>query len=122
MPCCHARIVDPEHGPPQDRDRCRELHEVGQCQLVRGHEGQHVLRYGSATIGWPDGEQHPTQWLPWAPTFPRDERWPFVRAKCQRVTLIRPAYAAGSEGSQSRQVLSVPATLGGRGHGPAPAP
>jgi len=66
--------VDPEHGPPQDRDRCPERHEVGRCQLVRGHDGQHVLRYGSATIGWPDGEEHPTQWLPWAPTFPRDER------------------------------------------------
>ena len=73
-PRCHARIVDPKHGPPQDRDRCPELHEVGRCQLVRGHEGQHVIRYGSATIGWPDGEQRPTQWLPWAPTFPRDER------------------------------------------------
>jgi hypothetical protein len=69
MPRCHARIVDPKHGPPQDCDRCPELHEVGRCQLVRGHEGQHVIRYGSATIGWPDGEQRPTQWLPWAPTF-----------------------------------------------------
>jgi hypothetical protein len=56
-----------------DKSRCAELHVDGRrCQLVRGHDEQHVLRCGHVNVAWPD-DADPHGQPPWAVTFPRDE-------------------------------------------------
>ena len=54
-----------------DKSRCAELHVDGRrCQLVRGHDEQHVLRCGHVNVAWPD-DADPHGQPPWAVTFPR---------------------------------------------------
>ena len=51
-------VDDPAPGTVSDffdKSRCAELHTDGRrCQLVRGHDGQHVLRRGDVNVAWPD--------------------------------------------------------------------
>jgi hypothetical protein len=57
-----------------DKSRCAEVHRDGRrCQLVRGHDGQHILRRGDVTVARPD-DADPHGQPPWAVTFPREER------------------------------------------------
>jgi hypothetical protein len=56
-----------------DKSRCAELHADGRrCQLVRGDDGQHVLRRGDVNVAWPD-DADPHDRPPWAVAFPRVE-------------------------------------------------
>ena len=57
----------------EDRYRCRERDGVGgRCQLVVGHNGQHVLQRDGRRLAWPVGAEQIRP--PWAPGgFPRDE-------------------------------------------------
>jgi len=56
-----------------DRYRCAEVYgQGGGCQLVTGHDGQHILRHDGRRLAWPVGAQ-PHDRPPWATTFPRDE-------------------------------------------------
>jgi hypothetical protein len=56
-----------------DEYRCRECSGQGdRCQLVIGHNRQHVLRRNGHGLAWPVGAQPHTR-PPWATTFPRDE-------------------------------------------------
>lgn len=56
-----------------DRYRCAEVDGDGdRCQLVIGHDGQHVLQKAGQRLAWPVGAVPQTR-PPWAFTFPRDE-------------------------------------------------
>ena len=61
-----ARVVD--------ESRCREVDGLGGgCQLVLGHDGQHLLQRAGKRLGWPVGaKQVRPQWAPGA-GMPRDE-------------------------------------------------
>ena len=48
------------------------LREGDRCQLVIGHDGQHVLQKAGRRLTWPVGAQPQTR-PPWATAFPRDE-------------------------------------------------
>lgn len=57
----------------EDRYRCRERDGVGgRCQLVVGHDGQHLLQRDGRRLAWPVGAEPHTR-PPWATTFPSDE-------------------------------------------------
>ena len=56
-----------------DRYRCREVDGEGdRCQLVVGHDGQHLLQRDGKRLAWPVGDE-PHARPPRATTFPRDE-------------------------------------------------
>ena len=56
-----------------DRYRYAEVDgQGGRCQLVTGHDGQHILQHDGRRLAWPVGAQ-PHHRPPWATTFPRDE-------------------------------------------------
>jgi hypothetical protein len=56
-----------------DRYRCAEVdREGGRCQLVVGHDGQHLMWRDGRRLAWPIGAQLHDR-PPWATTFPRDE-------------------------------------------------
>jgi hypothetical protein len=56
-----------------DQYRCTEVDTDGRrCQLVAGHDGQHMLQRGGVRVAWPDDtEPHPRP--PSHVTFLRDE-------------------------------------------------
>jgi hypothetical protein len=60
-----ARVVD--------EARCREVDGLdGRCQLVLGHDGQHLLQRDGQRYGWPVGAEVVRP--PWAPGgYPQDE-------------------------------------------------
>ena len=75
-PALISIVDDPAPGTVSDffdKARCAELHPDGRrCQLVRGHDGQHLLRRGDVNVAWPhDADPHDRP--PWAVTLPRDE-------------------------------------------------
>jgi hypothetical protein len=52
--------------------RCAEVDGEGdRCQLVVGHDGEHVLQRGGQRLTWPIGAEPQTR-PPWATTFPRN--------------------------------------------------
>ena len=57
-----------------DRYRCAEIDGLGsRCQLVVGHDGQHLLERDGQRLAWPVGAE-PHLRPPWATSFPRRER------------------------------------------------
>ena len=55
-----------------DRYRCRERDGVGgRCQLVTGHDGQHLLQRDGRRLAWPVGAE-PHARPPWATAAPQD--------------------------------------------------
>ena len=56
-----------------DEARCPEFDGLGgRCQLVLGHDGQHLLQRDGRRFAWPVGAQVIRP--PWSPGgFPRDE-------------------------------------------------
>jgi hypothetical protein len=57
-----------------DESRCREVDGVGgRCQLLREHQGQHMLQRHGQRDAWPVGAV-PQGRPPWSPGgYPRDE-------------------------------------------------
>jgi hypothetical protein len=70
----HGVLVPPPSDPWNiDQYRCAERDGEGdRCQLVIGHDGQHVLQRAGQRLTWPIGAEPQTR-RPWATTFPRDE-------------------------------------------------
>ena len=59
--------------PIVDEARCPERDGLDRrCQLVRGHDGRHLLQHDGHRYGWPVGAEQIRP--PWAPGgYPRDE-------------------------------------------------
>ena len=56
-----------------DKYRCGEVDGDGdRCQLVVGHNGQHVLQKAGLRLTWPVRAEPQTR-PPWTVTFPWDE-------------------------------------------------
>ena len=56
-----------------DQYRCAEVDGVDdRCQLVLGHDGEHILQRDGRRLTWPVGAP-PHDRPPSATTFPRDE-------------------------------------------------